>query len=42
MGRSTKKGPFVQKILLDRIIEMNKSGDKKVIKTWSRSSTMFI
>ncbi len=41
MGRSTKKGPFVQKILLDRIIEMNKSGDKKVIKTWSRSSTIF-
>ena len=37
MGR----GPFVQKILLDRIIEMNKSGDKKVIKTWSRSSTIF-
>lgn len=41
MGRSTKKGPFVQKVLLDRIIEMNKSGDKKVIKTWSRSSTIF-
>lgn len=41
MGRSTKKGPFVQKVLLDRIIEMNKNGEKKVIKTWSRSSTIF-
>lgn len=41
MGRSAKKGPFVQKVLLDRIIEMNKSGEKKVIKTWSRSSTIF-
>lgn len=41
MGRSTKKGPFVQKVLLDRIIEMNKNGEKKVIRTWSRSSTIF-
>lgn len=41
MGRSTKKGPFVQKKLLDRIIEMNKNKDKKLIKTWSRSSTIF-
>lgn len=41
MGRSTKKGPFVQQVLLDRIIEMNKNGEKKVIKTWSRSSTIF-
>lgn len=41
MGRSTKKGPFIQKILLDRILEMNKNGEKKVIKTWSRSSTIF-
>lgn len=41
MGRSSKKGPFVQKVLLDRIIEMNKNGEKKVIKTWSRSSTIF-
>ena len=41
MGRSTKKGPFVQEVLLRRIVEMNKSGEKKVIKTWSRSSTIF-
>ena len=41
MSRSTKKGPFIQKVLLDRILEMNKNGEKKVIKTWSRSSTIF-
>lgn len=41
MGRSTKKGPFVQQVLLNKILEMNNSGDKKVIKTWSRSSTIF-
>lgn len=41
MGRSTKKGPFIQKVLLEKVLEMNKSGDKKVIKTWSRSSTIF-
>ena len=41
MGRSLKKGPFVQEVLLDRIVEMNKAGEKKVIKTWSRSSTIF-
>ena len=41
MSRSTKKGPFVQKVLLDKIIEMNKNGEKKVIRTWSRSSTIF-
>ncbi|WP_026883281.1 30S ribosomal protein S19 [Clostridium akagii] len=41
MSRSVKKGPFVQEILLKRINEMNKSGEKKVIKTWSRSSTIF-
>ena len=41
MGRSTKKGPFIQKVLLDRILEMNKNVEKKVIKTWSRSSTIF-
>lgn len=41
MGRSTKKGPFIQKKLLDMIIEMNKNKEKKVIKTWSRSSTIF-
>ncbi|MCG8501898.1 MAG: 30S ribosomal protein S19 [Firmicutes bacterium] len=41
MGRSLKKGPFVQEKLLERIQEMNKSGEKKVLKTWSRSSTIF-
>ncbi|WP_298840021.1 30S ribosomal protein S19 [Clostridium sp.] len=41
MSRSVKKGPYVQEVLLKRINEMNKSGEKKVIKTWSRSSTIF-
>ncbi|WBW97997.1 30S ribosomal protein S19 [Oceanirhabdus sp. W0125-5] len=41
MGRSIKKGPFVQERLLSRILEMNKAGEKKVVKTWSRSSTIF-
>ena len=41
MSRSVKKGPFVQKALMDRIIKMNNNREKKVIKTWSRSSTIF-
>ncbi len=41
MSRSTKKGPFVDKKLLAKIIEMNKKKEKKVIKTWSRASTIF-
>ena len=41
MGRSLKKGPFLQEVLLKRIIDMNKAGEKKVLKTWSRSSTIF-
>ncbi|MGB4631648.1 MAG: 30S ribosomal protein S19, partial [Tepidanaerobacteraceae bacterium] len=41
MSRSTKKGPFVDKKLLARIVEMNKKREKKVIKTWSRASTIF-
>lgn len=41
MGRSLKKGPFVYPKLLKRIEELNKSGEKKVIKTWSRASTVF-
>lgn len=41
MSRSIKKGPFVEERLINRIIAMNESGDKKVIKTWSRSSTIF-
>ena len=41
MSRSIKKGPFVQAKLLKRIQEMNEKGEKKVLKTWSRSSTIF-
>ena len=41
MGRSVKKGPFVQPVLLKRIQEMNKSGEKRILKSWSRSSTIF-
>ena len=41
MGRSVKKGPFVQPVLLQRIQEMNKAGEKRILKTWSRSSTIF-
>lgn len=41
MSRSLKKGPFAEPRLLERIIAMNESGDKHVIKTWSRSSTIF-
>ena len=41
MGRSVKKGPFVQPVLLKRIQEMNKSGEKRILKTWSRASTIF-
>lgn len=41
MSRSTKKGPFVHAGLLKKIEEMNQNEDKKVIKTWSRSSTIF-
>lgn len=41
MSRSIKKGPFVQPKLLKRVKEMNEKGEKKVLKTWSRSSTIF-
>ena len=41
MGRSIKKGPFVQPKLLERVQKMNESGEKQVLKTWSRSSTIF-
>ena len=41
MSRSLKKGPFIQPRLLGRINAMNEAGEKKVIKTWSRSSTIF-
>ena len=39
MGRSIKKGPFVQPVLLKRVREMNEAGEKRVLKTWSRAST---
>jgi len=41
LGRSLKKGPFVEEKLMAKIDEMNESGQKKVVKTWSRSSTIF-
>jgi small subunit ribosomal protein S19 len=41
LGRSLKKGPFVAERLLAKINSMNESGDKRVIKTWSRSSTIY-
>ena len=41
MGRSVKKGPYVQPVLLKRVKEMNEAGEKRVLKTWSRSSTIF-
>lgn len=41
MGRSVKKGPFVQPVLLKRVQEMNQNNEKKVLKTWSRASTIF-
>ncbi|MEK7338555.1 MAG: 30S ribosomal protein S19 [candidate division NC10 bacterium] len=40
MGRSVRKGPYVEPKLLKRIEEMNRSRDKKVLKTWSRRSTI--
>ena len=41
MSRSLKKGPYVKESLLNKIEAMNEKGEKKVIKTWSRSSTIF-
>ena len=41
MGRSIKKGPYIKESLLKKIEEMNQNGEKKVVKTWSRSSTIF-
>ena len=40
MSRSLKKGPFVDGSLLEKVEAMNRSGDKKVVKTWSRRSTV--
>ena len=42
MGRSVKKGPYVQPVLLKRVQEMNKNGEKKVLKTWSRHQLYFL
>ena len=41
MSRSVKKGPFVDQKLLARIQQMNEKNEKKVLKTWSRASTIF-
>lgn len=41
MGRSIKKGPYVQEVLLKRVVAMNEASEKKVLKTWSRASTIF-
>ncbi len=41
MSRSSKKGPFVEQRLMERIARMNESGSKQMIKTWSRTSTIF-
>jgi len=41
MSRSIKKGPYVQEVLLKRVVAMNEANEKKVLKTWSRSSTIF-
>ena len=41
MGRSVKKGRYVQPVLRMRVMEMNEAGEKRVLKTWSRSSTIF-
>jgi small subunit ribosomal protein S19 len=41
MGRSTKKGPYVEERLMKRVEQMNSSGSKQMVKTWSRRSTVF-
>jgi len=41
VGRSVKKGPYVDQKLLKKIIEMNEKNEKNVLKTWSRASTIF-
>ena len=41
MSRSVKKGPYVQPVLLKRIEQMNAAGEKAIVKTWSRVSTIF-
>lgn len=41
MSRSLKKAPYVEKKLFDRVVAMNEKNEKKVLKTWSRASTIF-
>ena len=41
MGRSVKKGPYVEERLIGRVNALNQANDKKVLKTWSRRSTIF-
>ena len=41
MSRSSKKGPFAEERLLQRVRQMNDTGDKRVVRTWSRTSTIF-
>lgn len=41
MGRSLKKGPFIDDSLMKKVVEQNEKGDKRVVKTWSRRSTIF-
>ena len=41
MGRSLKKGPFIDSSLLEKIEKMNVKGEKKVVRTWSRASVIF-
>ena len=41
MSRSTKKPPFVQEALMKRVEDLNEKGEKRVLKTWSRSSTIY-
>ena len=41
MSRSIKKGPYVEAKLYSRVVDMNNKGEKRVIKTWSRASTIF-
>ncbi len=41
MGRSSKKGPFIEAKLFEKVERMNAAGDRRVIRTWSRSSTIF-
>lgn len=41
MSRSIKKGPYIEEALYKRVIAMNEAGEKKVLKTWSRASTIF-